>query len=90
MSTPKNSSSAAQRLFAKPGNDESLAKNIAEKSRAAGLAQMARLREQRLAKEAADKAEAEKLASDTPVPSSATKRARKETPKPPKMMRMTY
>jgi hypothetical protein len=80
----------AQKYFTKTGQDDALAKETRKKERTATAAKTARLRALRLAKEAADKEEADKLAAqktDTPAPAP---RKRVAAAKPVKFVRMSY
>ena len=88
---PRNAmQKGAQKYFAKAAKDETLAKEISKKEQRAGAAKMARLRELRLAKEAGEKAEADKLAADKPSAAPVAKRKSATPAKPPKMVRMSY
>ena len=84
----------AQKYFRKAEQSDTLAKQGRKTERQANAAKTAKLRGLRLAKELADKEEAEKLASEggtknPDAPSRArTKRAAKV--KPAAMVRMTY
>ena len=91
QSNPRNAmQKGAQRYFAKAAKDETLAKDISKKERNAGAAKMARLRELRLAKEAQEKAEAEKVAAAKPNAAPVAKRKSAGPAKPPKTVRMFY
>jgi hypothetical protein len=87
---PQNAAQkGAQKYFSKTASDDTLAKQIRKKERSASATKTARLRALRLAKEAADKEEADKLAAQKTDATSAG-RKRKAAVKPVKMLRMTY
>jgi hypothetical protein len=69
----------ARRYFAKPDQNETSAKQIRKKERAADAAKTAKLRGLRLAKEAADKEVADKLAAEK-AEAQAGKRPARRTP----------
>jgi hypothetical protein len=88
---PRNAmQKGAQKYFAKAAKDETLAKEISRKERNAGAAKINRLRELRLAKEAGEKAVADKVAAETPSKAPVAKRKSAAPAKPPKMLRMSY
>ncbi len=64
----------AQNYFAKAEQRDVLLKQEKEKAKAADAAKIARLRGLRLAKEAADKEIADRLAAEAPVKKSAVKK----------------
>ena len=92
MDNPTKKQNAAQRsaqnFFAKTGQDDSSAKQVRKKERAAVDAKTAKLRELRLAKESADRVEADRVAAETPATPARPKRA--SAPKPAKPLRFTY
>ena len=84
MSERKNSlATNAQTYFHRAERDETSAKQILKKERAAEVAKIANLRRLRLEKEAADKEAADKLAAESggqpPKPARRTKARRKRT-----------
>jgi hypothetical protein len=88
---PQNSAQkSAQSFFTKSGQDESLAKQTRKKERTAVTAKTAKLRELRLAKEAADKVESDRMAAEHPAPARPERRKRAPVAKAPKVMRFTY
>jgi len=76
----------------KSAQEETLAKEVRKKERSATAAKTARLRALRLAKEATDKEEADRLAAEKPdaVASARRKRVPASAAKPAKLVRMTY
>ena len=79
----------AQKYFTKTAQDDTLAKETRKKERNVGAAKMAKLRALRLAKEAADKVETDRLAQTAgAAPSAPRKRAR--AVKPAGMIRLSY
>jgi len=80
----------AQKYFTKTGRDDALSKDVGKKERSANSAKMARLRAMRLAKEADDKKEADKLAAEGTAPSRHRGANGKVAVKPPKMRRLSY
>lgn len=87
MADPRQNSAqtSAQTYFRKTEQSDELIKKTLKKERAASAAKTANLRQLRLAKEAADKEEAEKLEAGRPA-------ARKREPrsKPAAMLRLRY
>ncbi len=85
MADPNKNSAqnSAQTYFRKTERNDSLIKRERKKERAASTAKTANLRQLRLAKEAADKEEAEKLQAAGPAP-------RKREPRTKPMLRLTY
>ena len=73
---------SAQTYFNKTGQDDTSLNKQARKERAATDAKTAKLRALRLAKEAADKEEAERLAAQPGAAAPAPGRKRTTTPKP--------
>ena len=81
----------AQKYFAKPEQSETLAKQTRKKERTAYAAKTAKLRGLRLAKDAADKEEADKLAAEKPAATTGTKRVARRTAEPKRaLVRMIY
>ena len=80
----------AQKYFTKTAPDDTLAKQTRKKERAAGAAKTAKLRGLRLAKEAADREEADKLAAETVGTAPPARRKRAAAVKPAGMVRMSY
>jgi hypothetical protein len=92
-SLPQNSSEKnAQKYFRKAEQSDTSAKQSLKKERSAIAANTARLRGLRLAKEAQDKEEAEKVAAElADNPGALPAKARRaRTTKRPAMRRMTY
>ena len=87
--TENASQKSAQKYFAKAPQDDSLAKEMTRKERALTAAKTARLRALRLAKEAADKEQADKLATQGPRTLPA-RRERRSAAKSAKVVRMSY
>ena len=85
MKPPNGAQNNAQKYFKRTVLAETAAKD-AKKLRKEGVAKIDRLRALRLAKEAADKEEADRLAIANPP----AKRKRVPTAKPAKITRMTY
>jgi hypothetical protein len=86
---PQNTAlKGAQKYFTKSAHDEALAKDTRKKERSASAVKTARLRALRLAKEATDKVEADKLAAAKAV--ASIPRKRKPAVKSVKMLRMSY
>ena len=85
-----NAQKSAQTFFTKAGQDESLAKQTRKKERTAVATKTAKLRELRLAKEAADKVEADRMAAEHPEPVRPERRKRAPAAKAAKVMRFTY
>jgi hypothetical protein len=91
-SHPQNSAEKnAQKYFRKAEQSDTLAKETRKKEKASTAAKTAKLRGLRLAKESADKEEADKAAAakGEGKPGTASKRKR-AAPKPAPMVRMTY
>lgn len=89
MKPPMNSAQkGAQKYFTKTAQDDALSKEIRKKERSATAAKTARLRALRLNKEAADRQEADKLATEKDV--TPAQRKRKPAVKSVKMVRMSY
>jgi len=87
---PNSAQKVAQKYFAKTAaQDDTLAKQTLKKERAVTAAKTARLRDLRLAKEAQDKEEADRLAKETGVV-PPVRRKRATAVKPAKMIRMSY
>jgi hypothetical protein len=88
---PRNAiQQSAQKYFAKTAQAEMVTKAIGKKERSAGAAKIARLKALRLAKEAGDKEEADKLAAQENGATPIAKRKRTPAVKPLKMLRMSY
>ena len=87
MADPRQNSAqtSAQTYFRKTEQSDELIKKTLKKERAASAAKTANLRQLRLAKEAADKEEAEKLQAGRPAP-----RKREARAKPAAMLRLRY
>ena len=83
---------SAQKYFAKSAQDETLAKQVRKKERTVTAAKTARLRALRLAKEAADKQEVDRLAARKTAAAASGRRERAPVPKdkPAKLVRMIY
>jgi hypothetical protein len=88
--TRNASQKGAQKYFAKALQDDSLAKEIARKERAVTAAKTARLRALRLAKEAADKEQADKLAAQETSAVFSPPRKRRPAGKSAGVVRMRY
>ena len=90
--TARNTSEKnAQKYFRKTEPSDTLAKKIRKAERITAAALMTKLRAQRLAKESADKDEADKLTAGQPAISARPRRRNPAaTAKPPKMMRLVY
>jgi hypothetical protein len=80
----------AQKYFRKAQDNETLAKHTRKKERAADATKTAKLRGLRLAKEAEDKAVADKQAAENDVSAPTERRKRSPTVKPAGMVRMRY
>jgi len=82
----------AQKYFTKAAQDDTLAKELRKKERSAMAAKTAKLRALRLAKEAADKEEADRLAGQKTdaAPSPKPKRVTAPAAKAAKVTRITY
>ena len=87
MANPRQNSAqnSAQTYFRKADKSDDLIKKARKKERAASTAKTANLRQLRLAKEAADKEEAEKLQAVRPAARKREPRAR-----PAPMLRLSY
>jgi len=83
--TQNSAQNSAQNYFRKTEQGDDLLKRERKKERAASTAKTANLRELRLAKEAADKAELEKQQAGRPA-----SRKRQPRAKPTPMLRLTY
>ncbi len=81
----------AQKYFTKTEQNETLEKKARKKERAATAAKTERLRDLRLAKEVADKAEADRLAAEKAEnPGAAKRTARRPAQKKRPALRMIY
>ena len=83
----------AQKYFRKAEQSDMLAKKIHKTERAANASKTAKLRGLRLAKELADKKEAEKLAAEQPAnaaPQHQVRGKRTTTVRPARMLRLVY
>jgi hypothetical protein len=87
---PQNAAQkSAQTYFNKAAQDDSVAKQSRKKERATADAKTAKLRALRMAKEAADKQEADRLAAE-PGHVAPTPRRKRAAPAKPTVQRFTY